>query len=124
MSPQLLRGWHAHEGTGLIWSKKQALLALNDRNRGTRLRIAGVLPQGPDGQSNSVTVTCNRVPAGEIRNQSRAFLNFDTVLSLPASADHLYLDFFTAHLFRPSLHSASIDARDLGFGLVRIEVCR
>ena len=124
MNPQLLRGWHAHEGTGIIWSKKQALLALKNRNRGTRLRVAGVLPQGPDGQTNSVAVMCNGVPAGEIQNQSSAFSNFDTSLSLPASTEYLYLNFATAHLFRPALHGPSIDARDLGFGLVRIEVCR
>ena len=124
MSPQLLRGWHAHEGTGIIWSKRQALLALGNRNRGTRLRVAGVLPQGPDGQTNSVSVTCNRLPVGEIQNQSSGFSHFDTILSLPASSDYLYLNFATAHLFRPGLHGPSIDARDLGFGLIRIEVRR
>jgi hypothetical protein len=43
---------------------------------------------------------------------------------LPASAEYFYLNFATRHLFRPALHCPSIDARDLGFGLLRIEVCR
>jgi MoaA/NifB/PqqE/SkfB family radical SAM enzyme len=124
MNPQLLRGWHAHEGTGIIWSKKQALLALANRHRGTRLRVTGVLPQGPDGQANSIAVTCNGAPVGEIQNQSSGFSQFDTSLSLPASAEYFYLNFATRHLFRPALHGPSIDARDLGFGLLRIEVCR
>lgn len=124
MSPQLLRGWHAHEGTGVIWSKKQALLALENRNRRTRLRVAGVLPQGPNGQTNSIAVTCNNMPLSEIQNESNGFANFEAILSLPEPSEYLYLHFATAHLFRPALHGPSIDARDLGFGLVRIEVCQ
>ncbi len=51
MTPQLIRGWYAHEGTGLIWSKKQALLALKNPKSGKRLRIKGVLPKAPGGSN-------------------------------------------------------------------------
>jgi MoaA/NifB/PqqE/SkfB family radical SAM enzyme len=121
MDPQLLRGWHAHEGSSIIWSKKQALLALSNPGSRKRVRIVGTLPQAPGGQANHVAVTCNGMPLGEIQNESSHFVDFDIVLPLPSPWRWLYLDLATAHLYRPSLHTGSPDARDLGFGLQRIE---
>jgi hypothetical protein len=34
------------------------------------------------------------------------------------------VEFEAAHVHRPSLHGPSADARDLGFALQRIEVCK
>jgi len=123
ISPQLLRGWHAHEGQGILWSRKQALLALSNPHGGTRVRIAGILPRGPEGRMNSVTVSCNRVPIGEIRNETREFMSFDTTLRLPEPLENVWLSFSVAHTHRPSLHGSSGDSRDLGVGLERIGVC-
>ncbi len=123
MSPQLVRGWHAHEGQSIIWSKKEALLALGNPHTRTRVRIAGVLPHGPECRPNSVTVSCNRAPIGEIRNENREFLSFDTTLRLPEPAKSAWLGFSVAHTHRPSFDGSSSDSRDLGVGLQRIEVC-
>jgi MoaA/NifB/PqqE/SkfB family radical SAM enzyme len=123
MSPQLLRGWHAHEGQRILWSRKQALLALGNPNRGTRVRIAGILPHGPAGQANSLTITFGRVPLGEIRNETREFIGFDATLRLPQPSGSVWLSLSVAHTHRPSLGGASGDARDLGVGLQRIAVC-
>jgi MoaA/NifB/PqqE/SkfB family radical SAM enzyme len=120
MSPQLLRGWHAHEGSGLVWSKKQALLALGNPESGTSVRIVGILPHGPAGQANSVTVCANRVRIGEIRNETQRFLDFDTTLRLPEPSRNVHVEFSTAHLHRPSLYGPSSDSRNLGAGLQRI----
>ena len=122
MSPQLLRGWHAHEGTELIWSRRHALLALSNPKGSKRIRVAGTLPHAPNGQTNSLTVTCNNSEIGQIRNDSNQFLSFEEKLPISASAPFLHLGFSTAHAFRPSLHGSSLDARDLGFALRRIEV--
>ena len=123
MSPQLLRGWHSHEGGSLIWSKKQALAVLANPRRKRRVRIAGALPQAADGAANSLAVTCNHRPIGAIENDSAGFTYFDTAFSLPEGWDCLYLGLSTSHVHRPSLHPPSSDSRDLGVGLARIEVC-
>ena len=124
MSPQLLRGWHAHEGAAAIWSRRESLLALRCGGNARKVRIAGVLPPGPDGRENILRVVCNRLPAGEIVNATSAMMPFDTSVALPAAADYLYVDFSVAHLFRPALHGASHDGRDLGFALERAEAHR
>ena len=124
MSPQLLRGWHSHDDMNTIWSKRQALLTLKCGKAAGRLRITGVLPPGPNGQTNCLGVTCNHIPIGEITNQSSTITPFDTILPLSVSSEYIYLAFSTTHLFRPASLGLSNDARDLGFGLHHIEVCR
>ncbi|HCC57526.1 MAG TPA: hypothetical protein DEQ47_09720 [Solibacterales bacterium] len=121
MSPQLLLGWHAHEGNEIIWSKKQALLALSNSGRKKKIRIAGALPPGFMGGSNLLKIRCNRVTVGEIRNDTKDFLNFETTLPLPQVWDRLYLELVTTYPHRPCLHGSSADSRDLGFALQRIE---
>ena len=123
MSSQLLRGWHGHDGGGVIWSRKRALAVLGNGRRAKNLRIAGILPHAPGGEGNCLSVTANGRPIGIVRNDSRAFAGFDTTLALPEQPDGLYVELTTSHLFRPSLHSASPDARDLGAGLIRMELC-
>jgi len=123
MTPQLMRGWHSHDGSDLIWSKRNAVLTLGNPGHKKRLRIVGTLPQSPPGETHSLHLSCNRVPIGSIQNDSATASGFDKTLSLPHGWDRLYLEISTSHLFRPSLHSASSDSRDLGAGLSRIEVC-
>ena len=123
MTPQLLRGWHNHDGNGIIWGKKRSLLVLANPRHKKRLRIAGILPHAPDAPVNSLAFSCNHMPIGAIQNSSAEFAGFDTTLSLPESAEALYIELATSHLFRPSLHAASSDSRDLGAGLTRAEVC-
>jgi len=122
MSAQLLRGWHAHEGAGLIWSRKHALLALSNPERRKWIRIAGTLPHAPSGHANSVAVTCNQSPIGEIRNDSSEFLSFEQKFAVSPQASFLHVGFSTAQVYRPSFHGVSADGRDLGFALRRIEV--
>lgn len=122
MSPQLLRGWHAHEGNGIVWSKKQALLALSNPGGKTKIRIAGTLPAAPHAENNLLQVNCNHVAIGELSNGSNDFLNFETTFALPQVWDRLYLELSTTHPYRPSLRVASADSRDLGVALRRIEV--
>jgi hypothetical protein len=69
-----------------------------------------------------LAVTCNGSPAGEIRNDSNEFLSFEQKFPVSPQAPVLHVSFSTAQVFRPSLHGASADARDLGFALRQIEV--
>jgi hypothetical protein len=123
MSPQLLPGWHGHDGGGIIWSKKNALVALANPLHAKCVRIAGVLPHAISSERNSLSLTCNRRPIGTIENASRSFVSFDTTMELPERGDSLYVELTTSQLFRPSLDLLSTDSRDLGVGLARIEVC-
>ena len=45
MSAQLLRGWHGHEGTGLLWSRRNALAVSSDAWR-RACCVDGILPDG------------------------------------------------------------------------------
>jgi len=121
MSAQLLRGWHAHED-GLIWSRKHALLALSNPERRKWIRIGGTLPHVPGGHANSLAITSNQLPIGKIRNDSSEFLSFEQKFAVSPQTPFLHVGFSTAQVYRPSLHGASADARDLGFALRQIEV--
>jgi hypothetical protein len=124
MSAQLLRGWHGHDGGDIVWSRKRALVALGNPHRAKHLRIAGILPHAPRGEGNCLTVTANGRTVGSVRNDSAEFAAFDTTLPLPEPSDCLYVGFETSRPFRPSLYTASPDSRDLGIGLIQIEVRR
>lgn len=121
MSAQLLRGWHAHEGTGLLWSRRNAAAVLSNAAGLGRVAVEGILPHGPGGAANSLRLTCNGVAIGEVRNETGAFLPFDVRLRLPEVWEQLYIEFTTAHVHRPSLEGPSADSRDLGVGIQRIE---
>jgi len=121
MSAQLLRGWHAHEGTGLLWSRRNAMAVLSNAGGCGHVAVEGILPHGPGGAANFLSLSCNGVTIGEVRNETSAFLPFDVRLRLPEAWERLYIEFTTAHPYRPSLHGASADSRDLGAGIQRIE---
>ena len=121
MSAQLLRGWHGHEGTGLLWSRRNALAVLSNAGRFGHVAVEGILPHGPAGAANSLRLVCNGVTIGEVRNETGAFLPFDVRLRLPKAWEQLYIEFTTAHVHRPSLHGSSPDSRDLGAGIQSIE---
>ena len=120
MSPQLLRGWHPYDGCGSIWSKKNSLLALSATQGQKCVAISGTLPHGPADQGNEISVTCNRLPLGVIRNESREFLGFEKTFALPDGATRFHFEFSTSCVFRPWLFGESNDGRDLGFALHQI----
>ncbi len=120
MSPQLLRGWHLHDGGTPLWGRRQALVMLANPARKRRLRVVGTLPHAPGG--NSVEVICNRIKIAEIINPTAEFKFFDEVLKLPESSESLYVEMTVKATHRPSLSSVSVDSRDLGIGLYQIEV--
>ena len=121
MSAQLLRGWHGHEGTGLLWSRRNALAVLSNAAHRGHVKVEGILPHGPGGAANSLRLVCNGATIGEVRNETGAFLPFDVRLRLPERWERIYIEFTTAHLHRPSLDGSSADSRDLGAGIQRME---
>ena len=121
MSAQLLRGWHNYDGSAPLWGRRQAMLTLANPSSRRRIRIVGVLPHVPGG--NSVAVSCNDRNVAEIRNDTSEFHFFDSVIKLPEAWPSLFVAMTVRNTYRPSLHSQSVDPRDLGMGLYRIEVC-
>jgi len=121
-SPQLLLGWHPYDASGSVWSKKRSVLALTSPRAKTHMRLRGALPHDPDSDVNQLSIKCNRVPIGSVRNTGTTFLNFDQTFALADSEPVKHFEFMVEHLYRPYLQAASKDGRDLGFALHRIEL--
>jgi radical SAM protein with 4Fe4S-binding SPASM domain len=116
-SAQLARGWHGESDRFVVWSKREALLALPARAGGGRLRVQGILPPHPEG--NALRVACNGAALGRIVNRGRGFHRFDASLPLPAAAgEALHVTFAVDRTYRPLDVGTGSDTRDLGFGLI------
>jgi MoaA/NifB/PqqE/SkfB family radical SAM enzyme len=122
MNQQLLRGWHSHDGESVLWSTNHALLALDNPQGHKAIRIAGILPHAEDGEINSLSIRCNHADVGECRNPSKNFVDIEDTFSLPDVWERVYVELRIAHPYRPSSHGSSLDCRDLGFALQRIEL--
>jgi hypothetical protein len=123
MSPQLLRGWHLLQNETVVWSKGESLLCLKGVAGGKEVRISGILPHSADGQANFVELHTNAALLGTVRNDSGAFSEVDHSFGYTShQGDLVQLRLKTHTLYRPSLHGLNSDNRDLGFGLLRVEV--
>lgn len=122
MVPQLLRGWHSQDGESVIWSTRQAFVALDNPRSSRSLRIRGILPPASDGQINSLIVRCNHVVVGESRNPRKDFASIEAIFSLPEPWDRIYVELEIERPYRPSSRGSGPDSRDLGFALQRIEL--
>jgi MoaA/NifB/PqqE/SkfB family radical SAM enzyme len=121
-SPQLLRGWHLGHHETVIWSKRESLLELRSSKLNPCVRIAGLLPRGPGGKTNTLRIFCNADEIGCIENRTDTELHFDQVFSLRGHEARLSFRFFIGYAFRPVSWGINGDTRDLGFALERIEI--
>lgn len=122
-SAQLLRGWFEFEGTGSRWSRQEAALAILAAPDGGRVRIRGVLPPGPAGGTNRLSIRCDGQPLGEVESASPEMQPFDAVFPLPAAGPEVReLAFRTDEVFEPRRRGTeSRDLRRLGFAFVHAE---
>jgi len=118
---QLLRGWHADDGSGLRWSSAQAALSLSREQRHHHIRLRGVLGrQRPGCAAFAVSIdgTCvyrqEQVAAGEV----------DLWLPIPGNNPVVVVELDCAGAVSPAALDAGPDVRELGFGLVRVESAR
>lgn len=118
---QLLRGWHADDGSGLRWSSAQAALGLARARRHRRMHLQGVLaPQRPGRAAFAVRIdgTCvyrqEHVSAGEV----------DLWLPIPSENPVVVIELDCAGAASPAALNAGPDVRELGFALVRVESVR
>ena len=114
-SAQFLFGWHAPESEPHIWSSQQAAAVLQPRPGSRTLHVSGMLPPGPAGQSNELTIRVNGAQVGTVPNPREEMLPFglDFPVSQPAGKAWT-VEFRTASVHR----GAEGDQRDLGFALV------
>jgi len=123
MSPQLLRGWHLLQNETVVWSKGESLLCLKGVAGGKEVRIRGILPHSAGEQANFVELHTNATLLGTVRNDSGAFSEVDHSFGYTSHQGDLVQLWLKTHtLYRPSLHGLNSDTRDLGFGLLRVEV--
>jgi MoaA/NifB/PqqE/SkfB family radical SAM enzyme len=118
---QLLRGWHADDGSGLRWSSAQAALGLSRARRHRRVHLQGMLAQQRPVQAAfavSIDGNCvyrrNHVAAGEV----------DLWLQIPGDNPVVVIELDCAGATSPAALDAGTDVRELGFGLVRVESVR
>jgi Iron-sulfur cluster-binding domain len=122
MSPQLLRGWHLLQNETIAWSKGESLLCLKGVAGGKDVRIRGILPHSADGQPNFLDLHANDAFLGTVSNDSDKFADVNYSFSHRSQqGDMVQLRLTTRTLYRPSLYGLN-DNRDLGFGLLRVEV--
>jgi GT2 family glycosyltransferase len=78
-----------------------------------------MLPAGPPGDRNELTVSCNGKDVGTIVNSNRDTLAFGVDLEVPRETEAPWsIQFRTRHLKRLRSPEAGGDQRDLGFALV------
>jgi MoaA/NifB/PqqE/SkfB family radical SAM enzyme len=122
-SPQLTRGWWIEPGARAIWSKKRSIAELRALSAARQFRIRGVLPHDPLTHFNALVISAGGREIGLIENRTSAFLSFDRTFPLPVHAlQPIVLEFAARCAFRPSAHSDSMDCRDLGFAVERLEL--
>jgi MoaA/NifB/PqqE/SkfB family radical SAM enzyme len=63
---QLLYGWHDPANEDHIWSSQHAVAILAPRRGSRTLHVSGMLPQGPAGQPNELTIRVNGCEAGSV----------------------------------------------------------
>jgi len=118
---QLLRGWHADDGSSLRWTSAQAALSLSRAQRHRRVHLRGVLARQRPGQAAfavSIDGTCvhrqEHASAGEV----------ELWLPIPSDNSVLVIELDCAGAVSPAALDAGPDVRELGFALVRVESAR
>jgi len=120
---QLLRGWHARDSSGTLWSKHDAWVMLGNRPPCRLLRLKGLLPRSLDGGDNYIEASSEGITMGRIWNPAGEDVVFDTCFELPpASPLVLQVKLSTRTTFRPADARLNTDTRRLGFALFLMEL--
>jgi radical SAM protein with 4Fe4S-binding SPASM domain len=120
---QLFQGWYDNDDGEITWSRPRARATVRRVPGANRLRLAGILPHGPKG--NTLRVFCDGKPIGTVRNSATSPSSFDITVGLEGSSGfQCELAFEVSRPFRPSREGWGIDQRDLGFALIAVEAKR
>lgn len=114
---QLLRGWHAADGSGVLWSGPEAALLLARAGEHRRLRLHGMLAAGAS--DNRFTL---RLDGQIVHQQPAAQGGIELCLPLPRSGgEELLLEFHCSAAASPHSLGQGSDLRRLGFALIAVE---
>ena len=118
-SAQLWHGWHEPSGEGHIWASQHAVAVVEPRAGSDALHIRGVLPPGPAGEGNDLSVACDGAAVGLVINRSAEMLLFEVDLPVSRVAGGPWqVEFRTDAVYRPVDRGTGPDQRDLGFALI------
>jgi len=122
-NPQFLRGWHAADGSGSLWSRRETLVMLDNRPPGRTLRLQGILPGSGAADENRLHVDCDGTTAGAVVNPTSRPVAFDACFALPAGgAPEMLVRLRVRRALSPGKGDGPRDWRRRGFALRRIEV--
>lgn len=118
LSAQLLYGWHDPAGEEHVWSSQQSAAVLDPRPNSRTVHVAGILPPGPEGVCNCLTISLHGIELGRVSNPTRENLVFGADFAVPQPQPAPWIiEFRTSHTCRPAERHAGADQRDLGFAL-------
>jgi len=112
-SAQMAYGWHEPDGEPHVWASQQATAVVQPAADAAALHIHGMLPPGPTGTANRLSISCNGASIGELRNEGADLLTFGVDLPVHDASAIWEVEFRTDHVY-----CAAGDQRDLGFALV------
>ena len=64
----LLDGWHRDDAGRSLWSMQEAALVLRNSGSRSRLSLYGELPPSASRGRNALTIECDGIPLGLVRN--------------------------------------------------------
>jgi MoaA/NifB/PqqE/SkfB family radical SAM enzyme len=113
---QLLLGWNAPDGSGLLWSKRSGVLELAKAGGEQILHVKGFVP----GEVDRVEVRANGVLLGQLGDNTPQGLWVDTEFNVANVGGRVLVELKANRSFVPAKAGVGPDVRELGFGLKRI----
>jgi radical SAM protein with 4Fe4S-binding SPASM domain len=116
-SAQLRHGWHAPDGSGLLWAKSAAALELSRARNARRIHVRGVIPPHVGGLHMDI----DGIRIDKLGESGHDLCWIETSHKLPPGRAGLASIVLTAErALTPVKSGAGADVRELGFGLKRI----
>ncbi|MBL8242909.1 MAG: SPASM domain-containing protein [Rhodanobacteraceae bacterium] len=116
---QLLRGWHADDGSGARWCGSEGALLLPRPHFRRHLRLRGMLAQAPPAATFSVRVDGHTLHQQAVAGPE----NIDLRLPLPAAhGSEIVVEIDCPGARSPQALGAGSDVRELGFALIAAEL--
>ena len=113
---QLLLGWNAPDGSGLLWSKRSGVLELAKAGGEEILHVEGFVP----GEVGRVEVRANGALLGQLGGDSQEGVWIDTEFNVASAGSQIVVELKANRSFVPAKAGVGEDVRELGFGLKRI----
>src|SRR6266550_101604 len=114
--PQLLLGWNVPDGSGLLWSKRSAVLELAKAGGEEMLHVEGFVPR----EVGRVEVRANGVLLGQLGRDTQESGWINIAFKAANIGARILVELKADRSFVPAKAGVGQDVRELGFGLKRI----